>query len=529
MTDGSPESAHSRRWYLQTAGAAALGLLAGCSNRDESETTTDVDPTSTSSSTTTQQPTQTVSPDRYDSVVNVVEAGADPNGNESVTDILKAEAGDDTLLHFPPGTYRFGSTWQFDGYSNLGVVGDRATLVPADDLQYWCIAFDVEDFRLGGFTLDHRGKGVGPQIQVHATGGKSILHDLSIRGFHDSRQIPLIPNVETEESSVLVERLRIPDGTEGVSAVYIGPKSLGTITFEDCHIEGCAQGIYGSAHSGPFFVRGGTYIDNNKAAIRVGAGNNGAHIEGVHVRVANPNPDRWTSPLNIRGLWLREGTDTLVTDCNIEILDLGGVVSDGAIYLDDTMGTATIRDTTIRVDDRAYGIRAQHPSGNAESLQGDQALPEAYNLTCENVRIVGNAEALDAIRVIGRDGSMFRNVTVDQPRGKRRGLVLAANAGETTVEGGSWVTGYHPIVVEVDRATGTETGCSVRLKDIKRLEATNITDVGSQLFVGTGGNYCVSGTTGVENAAKIVIAVAEQRDGALFGDRMASGAYQRPS
>lgn len=522
MYDGWPELNHTRRQYLQTAGLAGLGLLAGCSRQDDSKTT---NPDATVTPPRSSHPSTT---GEYDQVVDVVEAGADPNGEQSVTPVLESAAADDTLLTFPPGTYAFDSTWRFDGLSNLGVVGDRATLVPASDLQYWLIGFDVADFRFEGFTLDHRGHGVGPQVQIHATGGKSVVRDLSIRGFHDSKQIPLIPNVETKDSSMLVERLRIPDGTQGVAGVYLGPKSLGSITFADCHLEGCAQGIYASAHSGPFVARGGTYVDNNKAAIRIGAGSHGARIEGVHVRVANPQPDRWTSPKNIRGLWLREGMDTLITDCTIELLDLGGVVGDGAILIGNAMGATTIRDTTIRVDDETYAIRAQVPSASPKSLQGDQGLPEDYHLTCENVHVSGSADTLDAIRIIGRDGSVLRNVTVDQPKGERRGLVLAANASETTVEGGSFVTGHYPVVVEADRATLAATGCPVRLKDVERLEATNLGDVGSQLAVGSGGEYCVDGAIGVENATEVVIAVASLRDGTLFGKRMDSDAYQRP-
>jgi hypothetical protein len=444
-----------------------------------------------------------------------------------VTPVLEEVAADDTLLSFPPGTYLFDSTWRFEGYSNLGVAGDRATLVPAQDLGYWLIAFDVDDFTFAGFTLDHRREAVGPQVQIHATGGQSVVRDLTVRGFHDSDHIPLIPNVESADASLLVERLRVPDGTENKSAVYIGPESTGKLTFADCYLEGCAQGIYGSAHSGPFYVLGGTYVDNNKAAIRAGGGDHGAHIHGVHVRIDGPDPDRWTLPKNVRGLWLREGTNSFVTGCDIELLNLAGVGGDGAIFLDDLMGTATIRNTHIRVDDDVNAIRAQPPSGDAASLQGDQDLPDEHHLTCENVRVTGSADRLETIRMMGRDGSTFRNVVVDQPNGQRRGLVLTSNAMETSVQGGSWVTGHHPIVVEADRRTLTEQSCPVRIEDVTRLEATNIEDVGSRLTVGTSGNYCIDGVEGVEDATAIVVAVAGARDGALFGKRMSADAYQQ--
>lgn len=515
----------ARRRFLHAAGTVGLGLLAGCSGRGEPETTTD--PTDAAAGTTGTPPsTRSPTPAEYDRVVDVVEAGADPEGGESVTPVLADAAADDTLLQFPPGTYLFGSTWQFEGYSNLGIVGDRAALVPGENLQYWLVAQNVRDFVLDGFTLDHRGEGVGPQVQVHAVGGASFVRDLAVRGFHDSDHIPLIPNVEAEDATLAVQRLRIPDGTQGVPAVFVGPRSVGELTLEECYLEDCAQGIYASAHSGPFYVRGGTYVNNNKAAVRVGAGSHGAHIQGVHVRIDGPDVDRWTNRTNLRGLWLREGMDTFVEGCDIELLDLSGAGGDGAIYLDDTMGSATIRNTNVRMDADTYAVRAQQPSGDAGSLQGDQGLPDSYDLTCENLRITGRATVLEAIRVLGRDGSTFRNVAVEQAAGERRGLVVGGNA-TCTVEGGSWVTGHYPFVVEADRDRLAEGACPVRLEGVGTVEAVNLDDAGTELATFDGNGYCVDGVGGIEDADEVVVAVAGVRDDSLYGRRMSTDAFER--
>jgi hypothetical protein len=524
VTDTPLASSRSRRRFLRAVGAAGLGLLSGCSNREGPETATGTAAGTTISDAT---PTVTATPERYDRVVDVVEAGADPDGSESVTPVLEEVAADDTLLSFPPGTYLFDSTWRFEGYSNLGVAGDRATLVPAQDLGYWLIGHDADDFTFAGFTLDHQGEAIGPQVQIHATGGQSVVRDLTVRGFHDSDHIPLIPNVESADASLLVERLRIPDGTRGHAAVFVGPGSVGKLTFADCYLEGCAQGIYGSAHSGPFYVLGGTYVDNNKAAIRAGGGDHGAHIHGVHVRIDGPDPDRWTTPKNFRGLWLREGTNSFVTGCDIELLNLAGVGGDGAIFLDDLMGTATIRNTHIRVDDDAYAIRAQPPSGDAASLQGNQDLPDEHHLTCENVRVTGSADRLETIRMMGRDGSTFRNVVVDQSSRERRGLVVGGDATECTVQGGSWVTGHYPFVVEGERERLAEGSCPVRLDGVERLDATNLDNSETVLATVDGRSYCIDGVEGVEAADDIVIAVSGARDGELYGRRMSTETFRQ--
>lgn len=522
MSDTPSISKAPRRRFLGAAGLVGLGLLAGCSTRGHPATA--VEPTTDDTASPTE--TRTATPEAYDRVVDIVDAGADPNGEQSVVPVVEEAVGDDTLVRFPPGRYRFGSPLRIEGYSNLGLVGEEATFLPGEDLRYWLIAQEVPEFTLAGVTLDHRGEGVGPQVQVHTTEGLSILRDLTVRGFHDSDNIPLIPNVESPDGALRVERLRIPDGTQGVPAVFVGPKSVGKLTFQDCYLAGCAQGIYASPHSGPFYALGGTYVNNNKGAIRVGAADHGAHIEGVHVRIDGPDVDRWTNRTNLRGLWLREGNGTFVSDCDIELLDLSGVVSDGAIFLDDTMGVATIQNTRIRVDPRTYAVRAQHPSGDEESLQGDEDLPEEYHLTCEDVSISGRAAAGDAIRVMGRDGSLFRNVVVDQPHGQRRGLVVGGDATGCTVHGGSWVTGHYPFVVAGHREQLTGHTCPVRLAGVETLRAAN-TDGETLLAAGNGDSYCVGGVAGVPDAREVVVAVSGVRRDGLYGTRMSAKAFEK--
>lgn len=520
--------------------AAGLGALAGCPSRDEPETPTrtttpdgteptptrtltlESDPESDPEAETTQQPT----PDGYDRIVNVVEAGADSDGDHPVTPILEEVADDDTLVYFPAGTYRFESPWRFEGYSNLGVVGDRATLVPGDDLGYWTLAFDVEDFHLEGFTLDHRGRNVGPQVQLHVTGGHSVVRDLTYRGLHDSGRIAFTPYVESEDASLLVERLRVPDGTQHEAAVYLGPESVGEVSFVDCYLDGCAQGIYGSAHSGPFTVVGGRYVNNNRAGIRVGGGNHGAHVRGVHVRIDDPYPERWTNRQNVRGIWVREGDEVRIEDSTVELVDLDGIVSDGAIVVGNLAGRVTIRDTHVRVDDRTYAVRANLPSSRAENLQGIQGLPDGRALTCENLVIDGDVAALSAFRVMGRDGSTFRNLEVDQPEGNRRGLVVGSNATDVTVSGGSIRTAHYPLVVEADRETFASSDCPVRIEDGARFEATALAEEGDQLAVGESGSFCVDGGADVEDARRIVVAVLGVEDGTLFGTRMSSETFR---
>lgn len=523
-----PGPSTSRRRLLSALGATGLSALSGCSSWDSPEPDTSTPETTRSpDGETTREPTATTTPEQYDNVVDIVEAGGDPDGNEPIEPVLKRVIDDDTLVRFPPGTYLVGSIWEFGDVSNAAVVGDRATLIPGEGLKYWLLGTKLEDFTLAGFTLDHRGANVGPQVQLHATRGKSVVRDLTVRGFHDSEKIVLIPNVETEDASLLIERLRIPDGTKGVPAVFMGPRSVGKISFVDCYLEHCAQGIYGSAHSGPFHVVGGTYANNNKCAIRTGGGSSGAHIRGVHVRIDNPIPDRWTNRKNLRGIWLREGYHSVVEDCTIEMVDLKGAGSDGAIHIDDLMGRATIRNTKIRTDQNVRALRAQAPSKRVEAIQGNQGLPEERQVVCENLQVTGDANRDETIRVMGRNGSAFRNLTIDQPNGSRRGLVIGSNATDISIEGGSWVTGHYPLVVEADRQAVTDGTCPVRIENVVRFEATNLTDGGVQLANGNGGSYCVDGVAEFRGNTNVAIAVAAVKNGAIFGKRMSTDMFRR--
>jgi len=70
--------------------------------------------------------------DDYATVVDVTEAGADDTGSESITPVLEKLRDDNTLLVFPEGEYFMDEQFRFTGFDNFGVVGENATLVPAD-------------------------------------------------------------------------------------------------------------------------------------------------------------------------------------------------------------------------------------------------------------------------------------------------------------------------------------------------------------------------------------------------------------
>lgn len=82
MFDATTRSdhSHSRRTYLKTTGAALTGLaFASTASADSSQ---------------------------YDTVVDIVDAGADPSGDEPIDDVLAKYNKDDTRIEFPTGRYK---------------------------------------------------------------------------------------------------------------------------------------------------------------------------------------------------------------------------------------------------------------------------------------------------------------------------------------------------------------------------------------------------------------------------------------
>ncbi|NIR34701.1 MAG: hypothetical protein GWO04_19530, partial [Actinobacteria bacterium] len=73
----------------------------------------------------------------------MAEVGADATGGRSVVQHILEHAGDDTLLEFPPGRYRMDGPVSLPSFSNLGIVGQRATIVPSEG--YTGVLFNLGD------------------------------------------------------------------------------------------------------------------------------------------------------------------------------------------------------------------------------------------------------------------------------------------------------------------------------------------------------------------------------------------------
>lgn len=428
-----------RRFLARLAAVGSLGALAGCPNGDPSPET-GVGGTEREKTAVDGVTIPTVYAERFGTVVDLTTAGASAGGTKPIDGALEEAAGDDTLVFLPPGRYRMDGEWSYTEFENVGIYGPAATLVPPE-------GYDGDLFVLGdgegsrglvldGLTVDVSASGTGPRI-VHATVADGLLvRNVAVTGAQDTERGLTRFDVTDPDGRGRVQGLRLPDGgdpTTRSTGCLVGPRSEGRLAFRDCTMQGFPDnGLYASPAPGIVDVYGGRYANNGIANVRI---SDAGEIRGVRV-VCNESRE---GVQNMRGIRLREGDGATVRDCQIAMTEVTD--SDGAITLSSAMGGATIERTAIRVDaDGVPAIRAKEPGGGT----GDGT---ANRVVCENVAIGGSAARGEAVSVVGRSGSAFRDLCVRQTGPSRDGIVFVRSGGSTVADSQVEVTG-DPVVEE---------------------------------------------------------------------------------
>lgn len=378
----------------------------------------------------------------YDSVVNVVEAGADAGGTEPIDDVLEAHAADDTLLYFPEGEYRIGQ-FHFSDLTTFGMCGKDATLLPEDGEDgTWLWGYDLENCQIEGFTIDNSAPNTGPRVQFFADDGL-VVRDVYKHGLQDTSQPAFRFQIETEAGEGLIENVRAPHGGSGggngilVTGPFSASYHAGHLTFKDCHVEGFMDnGLYASAPMDPatIHVIGGVYRNNNIANVRLGQADSFAKNTLVEISGA---PDYWPdgTVVNMRGIRIADGFDVTIKNCDIAMTaDVeesrfshdGTVHTDGAIVSAPDGGGFSVKNTRIRMDmDGFPAVQAKAPDWG---VPGDG--PTGVELT--NVSITGDADAANhtdvlyedapTIDLVDRDHSTIENVCIEQTGTDRDGV-----------------------------------------------------------------------------------------------------------
>lgn len=390
----------------------------------------------------------------YSTVINMVDAGADPTGDESIVPILEKYRGDDTLLKFPDGRYYMDEKFRFTDFEHFGLLGiGDATLVPANR---WNFEDDGHKlFRLGtnyapgddlhieNFKVDFTGNATGVRPFEATVEDDLTVRNIDIVGRHDSGTWgPGLFRVSESGGTGLVEGFRAPDGAAGNNETgfnflsHGGPSGIlcnyghkGTITFRDCVLGGFPDnGLYAEGGSGKVIVEGGVYRNSGTASIRIGADR--GTISGARVVV---DDDPFGIPqegirLDYGGWFNVKNTTINIKRPNGEALNVmnavgGAFLKDSSLYMgkdahpgvkiSQSTGPTYLRDVDVEMDG----------SNHAVQIRGT----DAGEVGLENVSVTGDAggQTLRHAIYCERDDCDFRELDIDQPGGnKRRGLVL---------------------------------------------------------------------------------------------------------
>jgi len=500
VTDDSGSSI-SRRRLLRLGSVVGAASIAGCGQRpsepDDTTTTTSTatadrrtDATETSSS---DAESKTPYDARFSRVVDVAAEGGDATGTERINDIIESNLEDDTLFYFPSGTYRISGMLVVQHYENVGFYGENAVLRPADGQRgSWWFVDDVSRFLLEGVTLSNEAPQTGVRMKIHVTGGENVIRDVTVAGFHDvdTRTHAFTLQVNGSETSLNLVRVSMADGAENGTAVYVHPsEDPGTLRLQDCEIvQWNEQGLYGSAHGGPMYVVGGRYANNGMAQVRVGGGNEDTPgvIRDVTVEVDDPYPAGRKG--NIRGIWLNEGENTLVENCDVSITGLSNHGSSGAIVVGPEHGSATIRNTNVTVDDSTFALALTKPKQEGFVIPGLDHPPRNWKVRAENLTIAGEAADGIGIWVVDRPGCTFRDVAIDQSGANRDGIGLLRSS-RTTFTGLSCVTGGYPIATSFGPQSDV---CDLVLENLRDLRSRSIeSSSGSAVVTKRDERYCL--------------------------------------
>ena len=359
--------------------------------------------------------------DEYGTVVDVVAAGADPEGREPVNEVVRAHAGDDTLLSFRGGTFQL-LPIRLDGYDRLGIAAageERPTFVPApghcNGKPY--VRFErVRNLLLERVEFDFQRADSGGEIRISAEGDATI-RDVRAAGSCEDQVALFRVDVVAEGARGLVEDFRASNrgNDRSLTSVFVGEPHAGEPVFRNCELRGFSDnGLYASSpgqedgRNGVVHVEGGTYENNNIANVRLGS--TGSTARGVRV-VADAPPQ--ADAVNVRGVRLRERGDQVVEDCDIYIGREAGPSFGGVVFHPANTG-AVVRNTHITIDQDYVPALWAFP-------RSEGATEQRY----ENLTISGNAAGGFAALTEGRAGTVFRNCTIEGTGTDRGGLRFA--------------------------------------------------------------------------------------------------------
>lgn len=320
----------------------------------------------------------------YSNVVDIVEAGADDTGDESIEPILEEVADDNTLIEFPEGEYLMDGTLRLTDYDNFGMVGDDATInvAPTDDYVFKLGTYrsPINDLRVEGFTVDISGDDTGGRAFELQAADNLLARDIDISGEHDTAGGlgPMLVGLQTSDGEGLVENVSMPDGGadagggSGGTGLLVSNYHEGAVTIRDAHIGPFPDnGIYCSSDTGNVIVEGGRIENANVAGVRLRGDN--SVIDGTEF-VYDQSYEGFDGQRPIR---LDGGSDLQVRNVNIDM----SISQTEAIRVMPDIDSATITDSSMDLNGVVRdGIAITSGADNVDVENVDVSGEERYDV-----------------------------------------------------------------------------------------------------------------------------------------------------
>jgi hypothetical protein len=492
----------SRRSFLGTTGVAAASLsvsgtaaASSCTRQDSEAPEQNYDAPETKKAATTELELETEEPESeaeepesesvpegdYDQVIDVVEAGADNTGGESIASLVSELADDNTLLKFPEGRYYMDELVRFTGFENFGMVGEDATIVPAPADEYKTEArmfkFGVyynpgENLHVEGFNIDYTAPNTGLRaFDLTVTDGLYV-ENITFEGVHDAGTWgPMHVDIVSSDGYGVIKNVEMPEGGEytadtpqdampsvkwGPTGIILSPYHSGRLDVKDCVIGAFPDnGFYQSALSpGRVVVTGGEYRNSNSANVRLTGEGSGIYNTTF---IVDQNRPRDEGQRAIRF----DGGDVEVVNADISLAKANGE----AIAMLPSVESMTVKNTSIRVEnsttrDSNDAVSIAEGSGDV-TIKGGSIVQNYYgqalqilegdgSLTIEDLEITGDASGATGGReaiYCERGGCEFNSLVVDQPGGGNR-RALGIFADDVSVVGGEYASTGQPITVD---------------------------------------------------------------------------------
>ena len=309
---------------------------------------------------------------------DIVEAGADPTGNEPVNDILRRALSNNEAVHFPEGEYLVAGDLSIAG-DDWTVTGNNATLLfPGGGLDLsgsgWTFdGFEVDFRQQSGFSICWLG-------ERNWTFGNVVFRGTRMVDNKAPLFVPTVPQGSTGHMHDIYAHEGNADDDEDGKAklMWHDGDMAGTLTIERMWAEHWSENtIYASDMAGKLVVRDSYFRNTNSGCIR-----GSEHIEahGCTFVADGQTPGQWNEErkgtTEFKGMWCNFSRGSgngvgIVRDCDFYYTYDGGVGS--AVELDGPGDSITIDDSrfhaTFDVDmiDGAGASMSKGGSGNVVS------------------------------------------------------------------------------------------------------------------------------------------------------------------